>query len=72
MEWSAEQYPEPELLDVTSEDSTERCYLIVGVEEHRDSPRVWWLTLERISVRDYLDRVDAGARHWSHIRHRRR
>lgn len=71
MDWSGDRFPEPELGDVTQEQDSERCYLVVGVEEHRDSPRVWRLVLERISVRDSLDRELAGARFWPHVRYRR-
>lgn len=70
MEWSAETYEEPQLGDVTVETDTDRAYVVVGVEEHRDSPRVWWLLLERIDVGDAVTRAD-GARFWQHVRHSR-
>jgi hypothetical protein len=63
---------EPLLGDVTVETDTDRFYLVVGVEEHRDSPRVWWLTLERIDLPDAVRRVEVeGGRYWSHVRYRR-
>jgi hypothetical protein len=71
MEWHADDGSEPQLDDVTLEAGSNRWYLVVGVAEHRDSPKVWWLTLERVSERDAGDRTRAGARYWGHSRYRR-
>ena len=56
----------PELGDVTVETDTDRYFSVVGIEEHRDSPRVWWLTLERISPEEAALRVWALAPFWEH------
>jgi hypothetical protein len=72
MDWSADRYAEPELDDVTLEGGSSRWYLVVGVEEHRDSPAVWKLILERITGDEALDRLRAGARYWPHVRYRSR
>lgn len=69
MDWNESE--EPHLDDVTLEGGSSRWYAVVGVEEHRDSPKVWKLVLERITGRDALDRMNAGARYWPHVRYRR-
>lgn len=71
MDWNGDEFAEPELDDVTLEGGSSRWYLVVGVEEHRDSPAVWKLVLERISEDDATERLRAGARSWSHVRYRR-
>lgn len=69
MDWENDR--DPALGDVTLESGSTRYFLVVGIEEHRYSPRVWWLTLERISIEDAVDRIRDGAESWPHIRYRR-
>lgn len=51
MQWG-DQEREPELGDIAVQTPVEceRWYRVVGIEEHRDSPKVWWLWLERVEV----------------------
>ena len=70
MDWGVDY--EPEIGDITRERESVRWYLVAGIEEHRDSPRVWWLTLERISEDQALDLLkDPDQRIWEHTRYRR-
>lgn len=63
---------EPTLGDITREQHTVRYYVVVGIEEHRDSPKVWWLTLERISEAQALEKLQYPNQGiWEHIRYRR-
>jgi len=63
---------DPRLGDVTLEGGSSRWYVVVGVEEHRDSPDVWKLILERISPDDATERLlPDSARFWPHVRYRR-
>ena len=72
MRWSGETYTEPLLGDITREQESVRWYRVAGVEEHRDSPEVWWLTLERISEDQALDLLkNPEQRIWEHVRDRR-
>lgn len=68
MDWN--ETAEPTLDDVTLESGSARWYAVVGIEEHRDSPAVWKLILERVSEEDALERLRAGARYWPHVRYR--
>lgn len=63
MEWADSENP-PALMDVAIEEpiEVERAYLVVGVEEHRDSPAVWWLVMERIEFENAA--VGAKDRLW--------
>jgi hypothetical protein len=71
MRWSSVDGRDPTLGDVTLEQESDRWFLVVGVEEHRDSPAVWWLTLERIDEDDANGRLRGGSGFWPHCRDRR-
>jgi hypothetical protein len=70
MDWESDA--DPQLGDVTREQHSARWYVVAGIEEHRDSPQVWWLTLERIDEdRALLLLGDPEQRVWEHTRYRR-